>query len=59
MRRFNGLYVVLALFGIVNLFDALACFGGHSVDLPQPQFFLYSAWFFVRNVVGYTLIMAV
>ena len=58
MRRFNGLYVVLALFGIVNLFDALACFGGHAVDLPQPQFFLYSAWVFVRNVVGYTLIMA-
>ena len=58
MKRFNGIYVALVLFGIINLLDALARFGGDAMDLEPIPFFLFSAWVFVRNTVGYTLLLA-
>ena len=59
MKRFNGVYVALTLFGIINFLDALEYFGGDAVDLPPIQFLLYSSWILVRNTVCYTLIMVV
>ena len=58
MKRPNGIYVALALFGVINLLDALAHFGGDSVDLPPIPFFLFSAWVLLRNTIGYTLLLA-
>lgn len=58
MNRLNGVYVALALFGAVNLFDALSVFGAQAVDLPPASFFLFSIWVLVRNTVGHTMLMA-
>ncbi len=48
--------VSLVLFGAVNLFDVIDRFGWQAIDLPPFQFFLFSLWVAVRNVVGYTLL---
>ena len=58
MKKLNGVYVAMALFGVVNLVDAISVFGGHDVDLPKFQFWVYSVWVLVRNTVGYTLLMS-
>ena len=58
MRRFKGIYVALALFGAIHLVDASFRFGIDKVFLPPFQTFLFSLWIFVRNVVGFTLLMS-
>ena len=58
MKRLNGFAVALALFGAINVIDAWTAFGGQAVDPPPTRFFLFSSWVFVRNTVGYSLLLA-
>lgn len=52
----NAVFLVTAFFLCINLYDAFGRFGWQAVDLPPVQFFFFSLWVAVRNVVGHTLL---
>lgn len=58
MKRYSSFWFVLALFGCLHAYWAISKFGFQEVDLPSVQFFLFSLWSCVRNIVTYTLLLA-
>lgn len=55
MRK-KAVWIVLCVFLLLNLFDAIENFGWQSVDLPPFRFFLFSLWVAVRNTITYSLL---
>lgn len=58
MKKYYAFFFVLAWFGALHTYWAVSNFGFEAVDLPHFQFFLFSLWSCVRNIVTYTLLIA-
>lgn len=62
MRRVKPLkafWLVLAMFGLVNCYDAIGRFGWQAVDLPPVKFWAFQVWVTARNIVSFTLLALV
>ena len=58
MKRYSSFWFVFLLFGSLHAYWAISKFGFQEVDLPPVQFFLFSLWSCVRNVITYTLLLS-
>ncbi len=58
MKRYSSFLFVLVLFGSLHAYCAISKFGFQMVDLPPVQFFLFSLWSCIRDIVTYTLLLS-
>ena len=58
MKRYSSFLFVLVLFGSLHAYWAISRFGFQAVDLPPVQFFLFSLWSCIRDIVTYTLLLS-